>query len=201
MKGDKNLKIGERLKKLRDRKHLTLQGLSDLFTKNGFDISDSTISSNENKNDIKSYVLNAYVRTFKVSSDYILGYTDTETRNIKTQAICDTLGLSEKAVSILKNDKLHMTDTINIILDLASKGFNKNPSACRLLTDIYMYLNYPYTDKGFVDISSPDKALDYVGLKMNKEILGINADNMDALLLSMIQKDLIELQHEYVKKK
>lgn len=197
MKTDKDLTIGQRLIGLRESRGKTQKELSKQFEENGFNISDSTISYNENHDEIKSYVLNAYVKTFRVDANYILGYTNAKSVRIKTQAISKETGLSDTAINFLRNDKLNNVGMINIILELASKGYKTNPSACRIFTDIYLYMMYKDTENSFVNINEIDKMYDFIGLKMDNNIIGLEPNDMDGALLAKIQKDIIKLQEEY----
>jgi transcriptional regulator with XRE-family HTH domain len=83
------LSIGTRLKELRQNKNLRQDQLAELIG-----VSKSTVSSYENEGRQPSYdILVSLARVFRVSTDYLLGLTDS--KNI------DVSGLTEHEVNVI----------------------------------------------------------------------------------------------------
>ena len=47
-------------------------------------------------------ILSSIAKYYNVSADYLLGLSDTPTLSVEEKAICDTIGLSQNSVDILK---------------------------------------------------------------------------------------------------
>lgn len=125
-------KTSRRLKKLREEKGLTHKALAEnLYSDFDFTISDKQLMYIEKGIDefhVKSnavagmatktlYVLAEY---YNVSADYLLGFTDVKSPDMKIKEVCNYVGLSEEAVNWLvaeKNHKLpsHIISCINLL--------------------------------------------------------------------------------------
>lgn len=110
--------LAERLRTLRQDRGLTILGLkAALKEKYGIDISGESLTNYEVKDSNHSkYGKNEgmnvkYLRCFAdfygVSTDYLLGRTETSNPDPKIQEICEYTGLSEHAVSVLHTIKLN----------------------------------------------------------------------------------------------
>ena len=53
---------------------------------------------------IQGEFINAYCRFFECSADYLLGYSDIKTRDIKKRTICNKTGLSDGALTRMMNE-------------------------------------------------------------------------------------------------
>ncbi len=109
--------FGERLKQLR-----TESGLSQDALAKKLGISKGSLGFYETcKNTPDIEFLNAVSNYFKVSPDYLLGYTENQTNDTNLQAVCDFTGLSDKAIkSLLLTNKLNnkqLHSTIEFILE------------------------------------------------------------------------------------
>lgn len=107
-------KTAERLKDLRKRKKLSHTQLRDeIKAKYGIDISKSTLLNYEvsdpyntkygSNAGMKIEFLSCFADFYGVSTDYLLGRTDTPTSNMEQRAVCEYTGLSEQTV-----DQLHL---------------------------------------------------------------------------------------------
>ena len=81
---------------------------------------------NEDRTVTLEYVVK-YAEYFKVSTDYLLGLTDTKSTDPEIQAVCDYTGLSEDAVRCLHQYLTHETAAFdhvcfNILNDLLEEG-------------------------------------------------------------------------------
>ena len=86
-----------RLKELIDGTGLSRQAIADEI---GCDVSMITKQYNGQRNITPDFLI-AYAQYFNVSTDDLLGLTDTQTADLNTQAICRYTGLDEKAVETL----------------------------------------------------------------------------------------------------
>ena len=96
------------------------------------DLSQGVISSIKNKK-VKAPGADTVckiARYFNVSTDWLLGLSDVQTRDLETRELCQTLGLSEDAIWTLQNAKnmcldleecrINLTDTISDFLSSTS---------------------------------------------------------------------------------
>lgn len=93
-------KIGVNLNRFReliDNSGVSRQVIADFI---GCDVSTVTKHYNGDRNITVDYVIK-YAEYFNVSSDYLLGISDTPTTNKDIQFICDYIGVNEKAVESL----------------------------------------------------------------------------------------------------
>lgn len=97
-----NRKLPDLYSDLRNEK-----GLSQTELANKLNCNKQLISKLESgERSLSMTMLKAYADFFSVSTDYLLGLTDTKTRDIKLKAVCDYTGLDEKAItriSVMKN--------------------------------------------------------------------------------------------------
>ncbi len=109
--------IGRRIKNARDNCKIKQEELAEkLYCKR------EVISYYENgSRDIKTDTLVKLSEILGVTTDYLLGLSQAETRDIKVASICEYTGLSEEVVNILhnwKNDKQERVNHLNKLFSL-----------------------------------------------------------------------------------
>lgn len=112
-------RFAQRLKALRKERGITQQQLAD-----GVGISKGGLSYYENAGrtpDIS--ILERFADYFGVTTDYLLGRTNAQTKKAKLQAVCNHTGLSDKAVNLLsdlKESSPAQLRVINFLLEQAA---------------------------------------------------------------------------------
>lgn len=112
-------RFAQRLKALRKERGVTQQQLAD-----GVGISKGGLSYYENAGrtpDIS--ILERFADYFGVTTDYLLGRTNAQTKKTKLQAVCNYTGLSDKAVNLLsdlKENSPAQLRAINFLLEQAA---------------------------------------------------------------------------------
>ncbi|WP_407383358.1 helix-turn-helix domain-containing protein [Ruminococcus sp.] len=102
------------------------------------------ISRYEHGSELSIALLKAYSKRFHVSTDYLLGLTNTATTDKDTRVICDYTGLSEKAV-----EELHTLTEIYEYIDLSSKL--KSAWICEGIRGYASVLN-DFIEKGYLRV-------------------------------------------------
>lgn len=178
MNQDKNfIKTKQRLKELREKKgisHETLsQILKDEYNINisgqrlrDYEITDVYHSKYQSTKGMRIEYLYSLAKYFNVSTDYLLGLTDSKAINIDDRKISDKTGLTDKTINILQTllnpyqeqmdlinyiiQKLIKTDMNYSILDDISELLNINQniiSSCNNSTLFLSDLNFEETEK------------------------------------------------------
>lgn len=104
-------RFAQRLKTFRKERCITQQQLAD-----GVGISKGGLSYYENSGrtpDIS--ILERFADYFGVTTDYLLGRTNTQTQKAKLQAVCNYTGLSDKSVNLLADLKETSPDQLRVI--------------------------------------------------------------------------------------
>lgn len=115
---DKVTKIGDRIKSLRDETGTTQQALADALH-----VKRETINMWENGGrDLKTGSICDLAKFFNVSADYLLGLTEYKTTDQNIKNVCEVTGLSECAISILRNHKMNNGKNIDSFPALAIKA-------------------------------------------------------------------------------
>lgn len=120
--------FGERLAALRNKKGLTQSELAD-----NMGIQRVTIAKYETGQRAPSidHLIN-FAEYFQVSTDYLLGLTESSTTDTNVKMVCDYTGLSEEAVETIVMDKeIGFEQTLFILNWLISNGYI--PSLCSYL--------------------------------------------------------------------
>lgn len=150
------IEFSTRLKKLMEENHINAENLSKNIKENlNKKISANTIRSYVKGEHFPNSIENIQIlaKYFKVSVDYIQGYTNEKTTNVKIKNICNNLGLTKKSLKALKRTMIRKkdfkdgeyniyttTDTINFLLEDLEE--NKIDS---ILYQIHTYFN-AYSD-------------------------------------------------------
>jgi len=98
---------------------------------------------------------------FGVSSDYMLGLSSTPSYDRDTKAVCDTVGLSEKAVNFLIHQNTHYgNEELDYLLSneepyVEDESLDENRENFRILDNLYSMLRYKYDV--LIDKSTADK--------------------------------------------
>ncbi len=159
-------RFAQRLKTLRKERGITQQQLAD-----GVGISKGGLSYYENAGrtpDIS--ILERFADYFGVTTDYLLGRTNSQTQKAKLKAVCNHTGLSDKAVNLLsglKESSPAQLRVINFLLEQAAGDmdivYDLDDSDYRgsILNAVVRYLNrYKGYDSYLAEnISSSDEGI------------------------------------------
>ncbi len=140
-----NRKLADRLSDLRNEKKITQTELAKILGK-----SKQIISFYENGDKLPSVeTLEKYADFFGVSTDYLLGRTDTRTPETSIQAVCDYTHLAEKSIEVLRafaeldsivnsdGEKYTNIDIINILLE----SFGENAGVILKMVELLNFDN------------------------------------------------------------
>lgn len=221
----------KRLKELREEKGLTFEKLANCLTKKygdsdqgegkyiisvgalkNYEVSDIYNSKFKTGYGMNIQYLSMFAGFYDVSTDYLLGRTDSKLPDIKDRGIQEKLGLSDKSIEILagynhgKNGKSPIKykdwewppifESINIIIEeMSSPG-----SFLDLFTDYRKYQPM-YKKKRFYtlyqDSGKINKTDGYDGLiNLDPNLITFNAEIIENMFLMAMQKRLIELKKE-----
>lgn len=141
-----NSVVNERIKELRTEKNLTQKTFAEMLFCNRQKIADwergKSCPSTEDLINIS--------KIFNISTDYLLGLTETRTTDMEIKDICELTGLSERAVRILNCKSSYYDESIKIINflieesdacgDIENGVFTKR----NLIDSMYNYFFYDY---------------------------------------------------------
>lgn len=113
--------INQRVKVLISRSNKSRESIakSDIFH---CDTSTITKHCTGDRN-VSSEFVAKYAEYFGVSADYLLGLSDTPSANINVRAICDYVGLSEKAIEILHKIKMDKNLDSTLVDKFITEGY------------------------------------------------------------------------------
>lgn len=189
METTKALEIfAERLLKAREDKHITQQELADKLY-----ITRQCLSRYENaEREIKISTLLDIAGILGVSTDYLLGRTETKTTDELVQAAVDDLGITEKSVENLKAIKEQETrrKTFNIICE--SNEFWMIVAFLSLYFDSCKGLTPSRNE------SEIDEAITIISSQMEKEISELRATKYFFALVQLFEKKADE-ETEFIK--
>jgi len=131
--------IGSRLEGLRKRDGLTQAEVAQLLSVKR----ETVVQWESNTRDLKTIATIKLAKLYGVTSDYILGLTSVTARNLSTQSISNTTGLSEQSIEQLKiyksgidDEKIYNPiDFINALLQEV-RLVSALPIMCLLYNDI-----------------------------------------------------------------
>lgn len=182
-------RFAQRLKALRKERGVTQQQLAD-----GVGISKGGLSYYENAGrtpDIS--ILERFADYFGVTTDYLLGRTNAQTKKTKLQAVCNYTGLSDKAVNLLsdlKENSPAQLRAINFLLEQAAGDMDivydiddTDNYEGSILNAVVRYLNrYSSYDEYLAEyVSSSDE--------------GISSTIQDALYLLILNQAITALKN------
>ena len=205
------LTFGERIIKLRTKKNLSQEALAENCS-----ISISAINNYENdlrKPDIE--VLVRIANFLEVTTDFLLGQTDIEAKNIEVQLICDQTGLTELAIhrlSLIKKQSIStpaLFESINPITPIDALNYLLESNGIHALTlAIRRYLtllDYEKNKENYLGDKKTKNKLENASLEMftTKQITGIEPTFMASqseISLFYIQKTFASIIDEIASK-
>ena len=108
-------------------------GLTQNELMQALDLSNGSVANLKNKNaqNPSADTIFKMANYFGVSADYLLGLTDTKTTDKATKELCDTLGISEEVIEVLK-EKTNINETLNFLFyqDKITKRFQDINKSC-----------------------------------------------------------------------
>lgn len=158
--------------------------------------------------------LSSIAKYYNVSADYLLGLSDTPTLSVEEKAICDTIGLSQNSINILKIHAQRVRQVPTIVGDneinweiimwsyLSLQAINIIVGDPELLSDIasYFFTEYThYTDFYGGDIYHPISSLELFDSKFHISYSSDYDFLSDAIFLR-IQRTFSLIRKEFLQK-
>jgi transcriptional regulator with XRE-family HTH domain len=179
--------VAKRLKELRTEGGLTQEGLADELSKHATEnytgiLSKSVISNLENRNqNITIEQAIAYSNYFRTSLEYIFALS--VERRPENPSITEVTGLSDKAIDVLKNFKMHRdvppySEMLNLLCEMGFLPELLNAFNEFLILSISQYDNLQIIDPKW----NSDVELPVAYLYLYSEVNGIIKRHIDKLL-------------------
>lgn len=208
---EKSNAMVKRIKELRESKGLSHERLRlKLDEQYGYKISKGSLMNYEGNTGkaegMSVETLRVLADFYEVSTDYLLGLTDTATPNVEKRAIVEATGLSEESVTYLMEIKnWDVFDTLEeqypTVIDLLIKDARfENNKAHRhyrqILNLLYLFFSY----KGSDDRIAVDKHGRFYTLAKKSYSISMNAIELndtiiENALLAEMQEALMNLKH------
>lgn len=188
---------------LREEKGLSIKELAKKINCN-----EKTISFYENgERDLSIGTLQKYADFFEVSTDFLLGRTETKTSNIDHQKICEITGLSDNALEGLIQAKSSKTIVYHYGLEGLNYILTKNQGS-EILCSLFEYIHSHEIMKGKYEpdftpsqsaVSGLMSLADKTAKKFSDKNLRAKERHQRGLVINAISVALEELRQDYEK--